>query len=190
MPHVIFSADLSDTPDKSDYFTSRRSKYYCKSYPRALSLVAVESSGDWGRDRMCKKTTSFPELNCGNQTSVSLGNALSPRSYSARQEIESPVSKRLKLTKEFGANRHGVAAFNIQTRLASKWILLYHMWLTSPHEWARVGYNFTKPNDSLSLRYDLHNCVPLHTASSLLHQREEKKKKKKTISFPFFGLYA
>lgn len=41
---------------------------------------------------------SFPEPHFGDPTSVSLGNALSPFSYTARQETESSF-------KEFGCNK-------------------------------------------------------------------------------------
>ena len=57
---------------------------------------------------------SFPGLHFRDWTAVSLGNALSSSSYTARQEIESPVSKSLDITKKFSENWRGVLALTFK----------------------------------------------------------------------------
>lgn len=85
------------------------------SLPRASSLVAVEGGGDSGRN--VEEIYSFPGLQFRDLTSVFLGNALYSRSYTARQEIKSPVSKSLDVTKEICLNWHGVRALTFKQGL-------------------------------------------------------------------------
>lgn len=125
-----------------------------KCHLHALSHVTVE--GRLRARQNMEEICSFPGLNFRHQTSVSLGNALSSFSYSARQERESPVSKSLDVTKEF--SQTGTASVpqhaNTVTNLISSNSALpheAHFPLMNHLLWEIAGYNSTSQNDVLPL---------------------------------------